>query len=324
MVILTDYFCTDAVSTELETKADGKKRYFVTGYASYTGIDKVNDLISNECLKDMESQLLNQKIKIGLEHDVAFAKDMRLLPYGTTVEGHFDGSGLMIKAELNDAHPAFANVWGSIEGHHLDAFSIEYKPLDYTFVKGSDGKQIRILNKVQLGGIALTGRPANTDCKVTDFFIKSLSQEQKNVIAEIHSNSEVGPHPALIQEVKTMETPAAIPQTEVKAAPISEVKVEPKVEIKTEAKVDEMMELKNAFMAQQKKIEELEKKNTEKMDIKSMLKDALKDLVPESKSWTAVDEAKKRELETKTFNTIATGEFDTKSQIQAKFGAPKY
>jgi len=323
VVILTDYFCTDAVSTELETKADGKKRYFVTGYASYTGIDKVNDFVSNDCLKDMESQLLNQKIKIGLEHDVAFAKDMRLLPYGTTVEGHFDGTGLMIKAELNDAHPAFANVWGSIEGHHLDAFSIEYKPIDYTFVKGADGKQIRILNKVQLGGIALTGRPANTDCKVTDFFVKSLSAQQKDVIAEIHSKSEVGPHPApIISEVKTMETPAVeIPKTEV-TAPISEVKVEPKVEVKTDN--TELMEMKSALLASQKKIEELEKKSNEKMEIKTMLKEALKDLVPESKSWTAVDEAKKKELETKTFNAIPTGDFDTKSMIQAKFGTPRY
>lgn len=292
-------FFTDSV--RFEVKSGDKPEYFIEGYASCPGIDLVNDFVTEKCLKDMESQIVGKlvSVKIGLEHDVIVNKDSRLLPYAKIVEGRFDGKGLFIKAKMNENHPMFNNVWGSITDGFLDAYSIEYKPLDFEFID-VEGKRVRKLDRMMLAGIGLTGRPINTDCMLTGFFKKAL-------------------------EVDSME--------EIKAPPV-EAKAEVK-EVKSDAK--EVLEMKSHVQELETKAKELEAKNAEleaknkelaaKLEMKAQIKAEIKELVPEEKAFKdeskASDSDKAILMEAKSKFSAPASDNTTRSMVEARFGKAK-
>lgn len=170
-------FNTDRVGFEtIGTKAE--KKHYITGYISTPNIDLVDDLATMICLKDVVAQLNNGNIKLDVEHE-AFKGNANKLPIGKIVEAILDKTGIWIKALINSDSPDFKSVWGSIKNGFLDAFSITFKTID-TVRKNIKGKSVRLLNKINLLNVALTGNPINQDCRIQTIFMKSIDFEQKN------------------------------------------------------------------------------------------------------------------------------------------------
>jgi len=306
-----------------EYKAEDEN-YFVCGYASTTGIDQVNDLVTSNCLSDMASQLLNKEVavKLGIEHDWVRTNDPRILPYAKVVDAKvLDGNKLFVKTKLFKEHPNFKTIWSAIKEGYLDAFSIEYLPQ----VKWSDnqnGKNVRVLDKVELSGITFTGRPINPNARITDVFVKAaLVADAEDVMKQI-LHSEGVPTAAPVQEAKSEEPDpeqlrmgievemehTSDPAVAEKIARdhLKEVsdyytklkKVENKCskgdnlaeeEAKPEAKAEVKADEKDLLIAQLKaKVEELEKKT----EIKALIKDAIKELQPEEKALKDADKDK--------------------------------
>lgn len=161
------------MSEPLQFKSINEDFWF-EGYLSTGTIDLVNDKVTQECMEDMCSQILNSPIsvKLSIEHDAPIS-DMRLIPPGKFVEAKVDGDKLFVKGKLNKHHPEFNKIKGSIEDGFLDSFSIEFKPLEFGNAN-IDGKSVRVLKKVFLGGGGLTGRPINQECQLTNFYMKSV------------------------------------------------------------------------------------------------------------------------------------------------------
>lgn len=155
---------------DLESKSESEKQYFITGYISTTDLDRVNDIVTSDCLSDMLSQLKGKNIKLDIEHEVLKGNKV---PVGKIIDGGIDQKGLWVKALLNDALPDFEATWKSLKNGFLDAFSILYKPIKY-FEKNLNGKTVRLLNKIDLINVALTGNPVNPNCIITTAFKKSL------------------------------------------------------------------------------------------------------------------------------------------------------
>jgi len=62
---------------DLESKSESEKQYFITGYISTTDLDRVNDIVTPNCLSDMLSQLKGKNIKLDIEHEVLKGNKVR-------------------------------------------------------------------------------------------------------------------------------------------------------------------------------------------------------------------------------------------------------
>jgi len=189
-----EFFTNEMNFEEIENK-DGKK-YFVTGYISTYDKDLVNDIVTPGCMKNMLDQLRNRSIKLDVEHEsfkgkTNFEKQLNktIIPIGRIIEADIDKKGIKIKAILNKAHSRFNEVWESIKGLFLDAFSIAYLPTSTQDMVTKDGTT-RLLDKLNLFNVGLTGNPANPNCTMGAMFVKSLEIFNKNNMEEINMSKE--------------------------------------------------------------------------------------------------------------------------------------
>jgi len=171
-----------------EMNFKGEKQYYVTGYISTKDLDLVDDIVTEDCLKDMVSQINQGNIKLDAEHEAwRNGEDgTKITPVGRIIEAKYDSDGerVWVKALINKNSTRFKSVWGNIKDKFLDAFSIAFKPIT-TVVKMVGDKQIRLLEKVQLLNVALTGNPANPEARITNVFAKSLNHmEEQNMTEE--------------------------------------------------------------------------------------------------------------------------------------------
>lgn len=172
----------------IETK-DGKK-YYVEGYISTGDIDLVNDIVTKSCMDDMMNQFKDRTIKLDFEHEAFRGKDdtdamfnKTRMPLGKAVDRYRDEKGLKVKWELNPSWKkfdekgnlvmSFKDIWKNVEGGYYDAFSIAYVPTRAAHEQ-KDGKDIRLLDKVNLLNVALTGNPINPMASMTAVMAKSL------------------------------------------------------------------------------------------------------------------------------------------------------
>ncbi len=172
-------FFTDSVDfEEVETKAG--KEFYVKGYISTHDKDLVNDIVTNGCMSDMLEQLKSRNIKLDVEHEAFkgstnFEKEINktTIPIAKVVKAIQTEKGIWIKALMNKAHARFEEVWKSVKGGFLDAFSIAFIPLK-TAVKAIDGEKTRLLDRLNLLNIAMTGNPINPSASMGEIFMKSL------------------------------------------------------------------------------------------------------------------------------------------------------
>jgi HK97 family phage prohead protease len=273
-------FYTDTVSFKT-ADVEGEPEYFVEGYISTKSLDLVGDIVSQECLRDMLEQVKSKNIKLDVEHE-AWTKSTNLIPVGRIVEARLDEKGLFVKALLNKHVSNFTEIWHSIKNKFFDAFSIAYKAVE-AIPKTMGERMVRVLNKVELLNVALTGIPANPECSITNVFTKSLD----SIPAPVETNTE-----ATMAE----EVPQA--PVEVKAEPAPPI-ASPPVEAK--ALMDELATLK-AELAELKTAREND--NTARAELKGRLDAAEKALTaPQIKSPDVIAEAK------------ALGELERKQEV---------
>ena len=313
----------------MEFKAEGEgldKNYFACGYLMTPDLDLVNDAITPECHRRIEQRILGREVnvvKVGIEHTEIRAGDTRVIPAAKVIEVRYDGKGLFAKTKLNKHHPEFNTIWGSIEGGFLDAFSIEFKPLQWrTEMRGN--KQVRLLDDVFIGGVTFTGRPINPACKITDFFVKA--RDAASTMDQI-LHSEGVPTQAPLQkpvEVKNMSEdtkPTGLEQKSPESAGL-EIKNDSKDKGDEKSIAQGMLEIKA-------QLAELKAENAEMkklLEVKAMIKDAVKDIAPETKAFETVDPATETKLKALPAKFEGTAELplDTKSMIEATFGKPRF
>lgn len=307
-------------------KEDGK--FHVIGLLSTTDPDYVNDIFTKNCMKSIVNQINGKEIKvvspkkINLEHE-HLTKDSRIIPRGKVVAGELvedankpEWAAVKIDAILNSHLPDFQEVKGSVEDGFLDAYSIEFRATKYEF-KERNGKKYRIVDDVFVGGAALTGRPANAQCSILDFGIKSLALDEddlkegeimesksdmmkcKECGKEFNSKEELDKHSETHkkepEEKKTMET-----------TPTAELEAKNKQIAELEAKNKEVT----------KQLEEMKSQNDMISKVSATIKEELKSLQP-AKTPLA-DIAPKFDEEKKNLKPFNTG-----NCLRALYGVKK-
>lgn len=177
-----------------EVEIKGEKKYYVTGYISTKDLDLVNDIVTEEGLQDMVNQINDGNIKLDVDHEAwSNNEGPNILPIGRIIEAKYDAEGqrVWVKALLNSTSDRFKKIWSNIKNKFLDAFSIAFKPIR-TVTKIINGKEIRLLEKVLLLNVALTGNPANPEARIQNVFAKSLTalKEEDNMTEIVEETPE--------------------------------------------------------------------------------------------------------------------------------------
>jgi len=188
----------------------GKEKVFTEGLLSTTDKDLINDVVTKNCLKSMQQQILEKNIKMDIEHasfrgESVEEKEINKtkIPAGKIIdatvrdlgEGRF---GLAIKAVLNRFHQDYERIKGNILERFLDAFSIAYIPTEVAY-KTVDGEEVRLLDDVKLLNAAYTGNPVNTVSQIREVFMKSIDaveeyKNEKTTNPDIENQLEVKNH----------------------------------------------------------------------------------------------------------------------------------
>ncbi|MDI3476915.1 MAG: Caudovirus prohead serine protease [Thermoanaerobacterium sp.] len=198
-------------ATKLETKSfydeeAKRKRYFVKGYIDTGDLDLVNDIVTEECMKDLAQQLNSRSIKLDFDHETLRAgKDedefdaklnLTKVPLGKAISHNLDSKGNEVEFELNpnwkkfnskgDVVMTFEELWDNIQNGFYDSFSIAYVPQRTKYVE-KNGVKARLLDKVNLINVALTGNPINPAATMTAVMAKSLDsiKEQEDFQDEL-------------------------------------------------------------------------------------------------------------------------------------------
>jgi HK97 family phage prohead protease len=212
-----------------EVDYKGKKQHYVTGYISTKDLDLVNDIVTEECMQDMVSQLVGNNIKLDVDHEAWREGEQgpNILPIGRIIEAKYEGGkGVWVKAVINEDSDRFQKIWNSIQGKFLDAFSIAYKAIKTAYKTVGD-KQVRILDRVQLLNVALTGNPANPNARIEAVFTKSLStinQEETQMEQEIQTKMKEEFSAAIEAEKKNFSEALETAKAEMKALFEAELK----------------------------------------------------------------------------------------------------
>ena len=166
-------------SDPVELKQEGED-FFVEGYISTSHLDLVNDIVTKECILDMAEQMRKRTIKLDIEHESFLGKsniereiNKTIIPAAKIEDFLIDKKGLKVRAMLNRHIQRFQEVKNSIRDGFLDAFSIAFVPVKET-IQEKGGKQVRMLDKINLLNVAFTGNPVNTSASIDKVFMKSL------------------------------------------------------------------------------------------------------------------------------------------------------
>ena len=127
---------------------------------------------------------------------------------------------LRITARINEDSRRADNVWSMIKNKVLKAASIEYRTLKDHY-REINGKVIRVVDDLILGGFTLTSKARNSACGVTGWFVKALdvesisnlqmekTQEQKmetkSEAAPVEKAPEVTETPKYDEQIKALE-----------------------------------------------------------------------------------------------------------------------
>jgi len=182
-------FYSDKISYKTVEGKNGKE-YFVTGYISTGDVDLVNDVVTKNCSDSILNQFKDRTIKLDFEHEAFRGKSIieseankTKIVLGKAISQEVDSKGVLTTWKLNDTWKkydekgnvtmTFKDLWKNVEEGFYDAFSIAYIPTK-TSTENREGKNIRLLDNVNLLNVALTGNPVNTHATMTAVMAKSL------------------------------------------------------------------------------------------------------------------------------------------------------
>ena len=331
-------FYSDKLDYKTVVGAKGKE-FFIEGYISTGDIDLVNDIVTKGCMDSMLGQFDQRSIKLDFEHETFRGKskleaeaNKTRLPLGRAVTKDQDSKGVKVKWKMNENWKKFdekgnvvmdfKDIWNNVENEMLDAFSIAYVPTSTKSMK-REGKDVRMLDNVNLLNVALTGNPINPHATMSAVMAKSLAfmkdqdmDETANIeikdrlkiieseVADLKSNlsnsnvdnKNMGYKTMPEEEIKP-DVDAKPSETPVEPEKPAEAPVEPEAP-KPEGKSMSLTELKSIVEVLVKDIDELKKENA---DLKAIVEKPLQkskgaennetksQVVPENKSKGPID-----------------------------------
>jgi len=264
---------------EVKSEVDGTKDFFIEGHISTTDPDSVNDIVTSEGQDNLVEEMNVKDITMDLDHE-SFRKedgsvpdrDLNKIPVAKVVESKRTTIGAYVKAILNKDHPNFKSILASIKNGFLHSFSIAYHVKE-AVNKIIDGNQFRLLNKVELRNVGITGNPANTNATFS-VSLKSQIKKMEEKIEEVK-----------VEEVTLTEIKSSIDS--LKEEIINLKSDEPEAEpAKEEAPVAESAEVKSLK-------EENEAMKSELADLKSKLKEPVMTGAVETEVKSQTEEQKK-------------------------------
>ena len=212
-------FYSDKISYKTVEGKNGKE-YFVTGYISTGDVDLVNDVVTKNCSDSMLNQFKDRTIKLDFEHEAFRGKSIieseankTKIVLGKAVSQEVDSKGVLTTWKLNDTWKkydekgnvtmTFKDLWKNVEEGFYDAFSIAYIPTK-TSTENREGKNIRLLDNVNLLNVALTGNPVNPGAGMTAVMAKSLAY-MKSIEEEELLNVEIKGFERIEQELADLK-----------------------------------------------------------------------------------------------------------------------
>ena len=222
---------------------DGVTNFYIEGHISTTDSDKYNDIVSSSGQDDLVNQLKALPITMDLDHESFLEKGKildrpkNLIPVAKIVEAVRTEQGTFVKAMLNSSHPKFDVILKSIKDGMLHSFSIAFNPVK-TMAKSINGVAHRILDKIELLNVGITGIPVNPNATfaiVTKSFNIKMEEEKKIDAQVSELKSSLESKGEKLEEVQA-ELKSSVESIESKDSEISELKA--KVET-LEAEVEE-------------------------------------------------------------------------------------
>ncbi len=260
------FYTTFSGFKAIENK-DGSKDYYVDGYLSTNEKDLGNDIVTNLGLDDMDLQLDLRNIKVDVEHELG--KGSANPPAGRIVEHRREPKRIWINVLLNKNYPNFKGLLEQIKQKFIDGFSITYKTIDFVH-KVINGAKVRLLNKVYIINVGMTGNPMNTGCSMGDVIMKSIAdyEQTEKTLTVDDRNWKI--KEKIKSEVKIMDQEKDAPGKEDPAK--KEVVGKDKPEGKTDEVKTVSVEQFNAVETQVKKLTEaIESQQTQEKTINQTL-----------------------------------------------------
>lgn len=151
-----------------------EKNYQYEGFASSWNIDSDDDRIARGAFLDSIDLVLR-----GSRVIPALWQHMRYEPIGKYVELKENEDGLFVRATMPKSDTFVSGrVWPQLEHGSVGSMSIGFYPKEWEWVE-EEGRQIRVLKKVDLKEISLVTFPANEDAEVTG--IKKSCSKIENI-----------------------------------------------------------------------------------------------------------------------------------------------
>lgn len=276
-------------------------REIVEGFISTTDPDLYDDIVNENGQKCILEQLNNRSIKLDLDHNKfrdpetgeIYEEEKNMIPPGKIVYAELKNTdnnqlGVWVKAELNKDHSFYDKIKNSINNGFLDAFSIGYNVL-----KTIPNKTYRIIDKLIIRNVALTGDPVNKNAKA-QIALKSIPRKmsEQNTITEEQFNELKSVHETIKAELEEFKSQDYKAQHDEMKAELD----------KTKAELEEMKKSKKSEMKSlvDSKKEVLEMKSS--IESKDVEIKSLKDKVeayenePQLKSFIEVKSKVEKEL----------------------------
>lgn len=204
------------LSDRLEVRNKDRK-YWVRAYATLLGedIDSKKSIITQRAKDQFLNDMKRFDIAVDVEHDAVATGRPNLLPIGKIRAGAWDNTGLITDIEVNPNSPQFSSTWNSLKDGFLDALSVEFIPkqVKEEFI---NGEWIKIIDEVELHGMAFTGRSATRGSNILEVFTRSINEfktekidkemnEVKNMVEEKIENKVEEKVETKIEEAKPVE-----------------------------------------------------------------------------------------------------------------------
>ena len=268
---------------EVKSEDGNDKKYYVEGHISTIDPDSARDITTDSCQDNLTEQTKTKDITMDLDHESFRNEDgttpdreLNKIPVAKIIESKRTAIGTYVKAMLNSDHPNFKNILSSIKNGFLHSFSIAYHVIEAT-KKIIDGTEFRLLNKLELRNVGMTGNPVNSNA--------TFSVSLKSYIKKMEENKEYSKLESAIAEIKSTVDLL-----------VSDLKSEK--DVKTEMKSKEASDKLESLVAEVKSLKEgIEAKDAEIVDLKSKLKEPVMTGAVESEVKSQVAEKVSRSFE---------------------------
>lgn len=181
-------------SDKIEIKSreeEGEEQFFISGIVSSSNKDLGNDIVTKNALLQLVDTLNTKNIKLGYDHTEVLGGKPTTVPIGTAVKGAakiIDETKAFAEFKLNKHLSVFPEFKGSVQDGHLDAFSVEYI-VESAEPEIATKTTPRVIHSWNVVGVGSTGRPMNQDAVLTNFYAKSLSEAEQQLINDIETKS---------------------------------------------------------------------------------------------------------------------------------------